>query len=72
MHRSFSVSATNPVDPFKLAAYLLWLLQEILVQSFAIESVGDDRLKCGVKPAAKVGGTLIIDQLGCIFRDERF
>ena len=70
LHRSFCVSATNPVNPFKLAANLLWLLQVVLVQGFAIESVGNDRLKGGVEPASEVRGTFVIDKLGCIFCDE--
>ena len=70
LHRSFRVAATNPINPFKLAANLLWLLQVVLVQGFAIESVGDNRLKGGVKPTSEVRGTLVIDKLGCIFRDE--
>jgi hypothetical protein len=36
LHRSFCVAASNPVNPFKLAANLLWLLQVVLVQGFAI------------------------------------
>lgn len=70
LNRSFCVTAANPVNPFKLAANLLWLLQVVLVQGFAIKSVGNDRLKSSVEPAAEVCGALIIDQLGCIFRDK--
>jgi hypothetical protein len=40
------------------------------MQGFAIESVGNNWLQRSVKPPTEVCGTLVIDKLGCIFRDE--